>query len=101
MDKINGFINFKNWALKNGYQDHLTIDRIDNNGNYEPDNCRWVTIEENTQNRRTSKLNVGKVKEIREFYKLGIYTQKELSIKYSVKQCTISQIINNNGWKNI
>ena len=44
------FENFHNWAMQNGYSDDLQIDRIDNNGNYEPSNCRWVTREENSQN---------------------------------------------------
>lgn len=40
---------FQEWAEANGYQEELTIDRIDNNGNYEPDNCQWITLMENTK----------------------------------------------------
>lgn len=45
---LNNFINFYDWALNNGYTSGLTIDRVNNNGNYEPDNCRWITKSLNT-----------------------------------------------------
>ena len=42
---------FIEWSLKNGYKEGLEIDRIDNKGNYEPNNCRWVTHKKNANNR--------------------------------------------------
>lgn len=50
----NNSSNFINWALNNGYKDNLTIDRIDVNGDYEPLNCRWVTMKEQSINRRNT-----------------------------------------------
>ena len=48
----NDFVSFYDWAMDNGYREHLTIDRIDVNGNYEPSNCRWVTKEIQNKNTR-------------------------------------------------
>lgn len=44
--------NFKKWAVENGYEEKLTIDRKNNDGNYEPSNCRWVTQEVQSRNQR-------------------------------------------------
>ena len=54
------FESFYNWAISNKYAHNLSIDRIDNNGNYEPDNCKWSTSKEQASNRRTEKLKCNK-----------------------------------------
>lgn len=51
---------FKAWAMVAGYADDLTLDRIDNDGNYEPSNCRWTGMREQARNRRSTRyITVG------------------------------------------
>lgn len=50
------FVSFRDWSLENGYDETLSIDRIDNNKGYYPKNCRWVTFEQQCNNRRSNVL---------------------------------------------
>ena len=58
---------FRDWALAHGYEETLTIDRINVNGNYEPDNCRWIPLNEQGKNTtRTVRITVNGITKCKE-----------------------------------
>lgn len=82
------FSKFYKWAIDNGYTDELSIDRIDVNGNYCPENCRWATMKEQGNNRRNNHyVSIGDER----------HTLKEWSEISGVPYGTISNRLSN-GW---
>lgn len=73
----NGFINFYNWSINNGYKDNLSIDRVDVEGNYCPSNCRWATYKTQQNNRTNNRMLK---------YKGVNYTLSELADKFNMPQ---------------
>ncbi len=68
---LDDFMNFYNWAISNGYNDGLTIDRINVNSNYGPSNCRWATRKEQACNTRRTRLfeHNGEIKTLKQIAK--------------------------------
>lgn len=86
------FSAFYSWAMENGYSENLTIDRIDNNGNYEPSNCRWATMEEQSRNRQSNVvIQIGNSKR----------TLKEWCEIFELEYGTILERYHNNGFESI
>ena len=79
-DWLSSYEKFREWALNNGYAEHLTIDRIDNNGNYEPSNCRWVDMKMQGNNQRRNQ---------RHMYDGEVLTIMQLSEKYGIEYNTL------------
>lgn len=74
------------------------IDRIDNDGNYCPTNCEWVTLKHNCRHRTTSKLSIEQAEEIRLIYSTEKISQTELGARYGISHTQVSYIVNNKQW---
>jgi hypothetical protein len=90
---------FYKWALDNGYEEHLSLDRIDNNQGYCPENCRWVDKYTQARNRDFTVLNEEIVKNIKK--DLSIMKQIDISKKYNISASLVSQIKKNKIWVNV
>lgn len=84
------FINFKKWALDNGYDDKLTIDRIDVDGDYSPENCRWITKKEQSNNRRNN---------VKYEYNGEILTQSQWSERIGIDPTNFKKRVDKYGLK--
>lgn len=91
---------FYDWAMDNGYDDKLQIDRKDNDGNYEPSNCRFVTNAQNSRNSRNTKLTWGIINEIRNT-KLLIpnITGVEIAKAYHISATHVCDILKGKVWE--
>ena len=80
----NDYLAFHNWAVNNGYSDNLTIDRINVDGNYEPENCRWATNEQQCNNRRTNiNIKIGNAtKTLKEWCDIFEVDYKKVNARY-------------------
>lgn len=85
----NSFEAFRDWALSHGYRDDLTIDRIDNDGNYEPSNCRWITKADQNLNTRQNHFIT---------YRGETHTVKEWALILGIKPSTLRSRLNTYGW---
>lgn len=80
----NDFKAFYDWAVNNGYDEKLTIDRIDNDGNYQPNNCRWSTVKEQCNNRETNiKITIGNsTRSLQEWCDIFEVDYKKINARY-------------------
>ena len=83
------FVSFRDWAIANGYADNLTLERIDNNGNFEASNCKWEThLEQCNNTRRNHRIT----------FRGETHTIAEWSRIVGIKYDTLERRINAHGW---
>jgi len=77
---LHDFSKFQEWSFKNNYEEGLSIERNDTNGNYEPDNCSWIPLKDQGLNKTTTiKIKIGNVE----------YSINELSQKHNIPYATL------------
>jgi hypothetical protein len=93
-DEWHNKINFFTWAFLNGWQEGLTLDRKDNDGNYCPENCHWIGVGKNSQKKSTTKLSFEDAENIRYRISEG-ENEYDIALDYKVSHGTVWFIKNN------
>lgn len=91
---MNSYESFRDWAEENGYKEKLTIERINNNGNYEPDNCKWIPLKEQSSNTRRcieNKYTDDFWSELFECYEYTDLFLKEIESKFNMHHHTLNK----------
>lgn len=92
-------IAFFEWAKKNGYKDGVEIDRIDNDGNYTPENCRFVDHMINSQKRSNTRCNIDQAAHVKQLLKDG-FTVRQAADKAGIPYMSAWHISKGNTWRN-
>ena len=100
-EEWHNYILFKEWAVNNGYKNGFTIDRINSNRDYGPDNCQWITRLENCKkgglgNRR---FTMEEVEEIRKIYSFGKFSRARIARAYDISNDCIRYIIKHKTYR--
>ena len=102
---LTSFMNFYNWSMTNGYQESLTIDRIDTDKDYEPSNCKWTTVKQQCNNRRNNRLltfngETHTIAEWAEMLDMNFSTLRDRLVKcnWSVEDALTKKVIEGKGY---
>lgn len=93
----NDFLAFHTWAMSAGYDKKLTIERVDNNKGYSPDNCTWATYKDQARNKRGLKLTLAKAESIRKLINEGAKTSTVAKI-FSIDRHHVNSVVRKDSW---
>lgn len=92
------YVPFRDWALAHGYRQGLLLDRENNDGNYEPSNCRWITSIKSSMNRRTTKSTTADIAVMKSLSEFGV-KNKIIAALYGITVDRLSDIREKAVWK--